>query len=306
LSKILVTGGCGFIGSHIVRSLLNNMHEVRVLDNLKTGKLERLNGLSFEFIKGGINDPHCADEATKGIDAIFHLAALISVPESLQNPVEYERVNVGGTLRLLDAAVANGVKRFIFSSSCAIYGDLPDQHEKAGFSPTSPYALNKLCAEMHVGFYHRYYNIKCISLRYFNVFGEGQDPSSPYAAVIPKFLEIMKNGQCPTVFGDGTQTRDFCHVSNITHANLLALTSDNLNGGAINIGSGSAISVAVLVDYMNRVLGTNISPIFGAEREGDIKHSVADLTRAKQLLGYTPAVEFLEGLQRLAIAKLGE
>ena len=297
MKKILVTGGAGFIGSHLVDALVRAGHKVVVVDDLSEGNEDNLNESfdKIEFIKEDILDVDFSK--LRDLDVIFHLAAKRSVPESLANPEIFEDVNIKGTRRMLDLAKKNNAK-FINSSSSSVYGDapLPQKEENTGVR-VSPYAITKFTAEDYCGLYSKIYGVSTISLRYFNVFGPRQAPGSEYAAVIPKFIRLMLKGQQPTVFGDGKQSRDFTYVENVVSANIKAMDSE-VQGEVINVANGTPITVLQLVEEINKVLGTDLKPVFLPERKGDIKHSFADNSLAKRLIGYEEVVGFHEGLKK--------
>ena len=303
--KYLVTGGAGFIGSHLVRALLEGGHEVVVVDTLVgKGSAERLSDCATRIT---LQKHDCADVAwlaqqAQGAAAIFHLAAIPSVPFSIEHPLEAEHSNLTSVLSSLEAARLAGVPRVVFSSSAAVYGDSgqPVQHEDDKLSPLSPYAVHKLAGEAYAQMYARTRGVSTVCLRYFNIFGDAQDPQSDYAAVIPKFIAAMLAGEQPVIFGDGNATRDFCHVDNVVHANMLAVTQpvERVSDAVVNIGSGRATTINELVDVLNTVMGKNIEPLHVDPRLGDILHSVADISRAKKLLGYEVKTDFSEGLRK--------
>ena len=302
-SKILVTGGAGFIGSNIAYRLVKERHKVRILDNFSTGKKENLaeNWDKIEVIKGDIRDKKLVNKAIKGIDFVFHQAALIYVRESLENPEETHEVNINGTLNLLEAAQKEKVKRFIFASSGgAIYDDsakLPLK-ESSPILPQSPYGISKLAGEYYCQFFQKVYGLETIILRYFNVFGPRQNLDSPYAAVIPKFIKLMLAGKKPTIYGDGEQSRDFVYVDDVAEANVLACFAKNLNERIFNIGSGSSVTINQLVRILNKLMGKKIKPKYGPAVKGEAKFSQAAISLAKNYLGYSPKIGFEEGLRR--------
>jgi len=301
-SKALVTGGAGFIGHHLARALLSRGYRVRILDDFSSGKRSRLALSSdlLEIIEGSILDEPALIRATAGVDVIFHEAALVSVPASMERPLEYHEVNATGTLRVLQAARAAGVKRFIYAASSAAYGDLPDlpKRESQHPMPISPYAVSKYIGELYASVYCRSYGIQSVSLRYFNVFGPEQDPKSQYGAAIPSIVSALLRGQPPTIYGDGEQTRDFCYIDNVVQANVLAAEAPRLGGEIVNIACGRRVSVNAIVAKANELLGTKIRPHHVAARAGDVRDSVADISLAKKLLGYEPLVHFEEGLAK--------
>ncbi|MEM3373789.1 MAG: SDR family oxidoreductase [Candidatus Woesearchaeota archaeon] len=299
--KYIVTGGAGFIGSHIVERLVNEKKEVLVLDDLSTGKLDNIRLFldKLTFVKGTILDLNILRSLIKEGDIIFHQAAIPSVSRSLKEPILSNKVNVEGTLNLLVVAKEKKAKRFIFASSSSIYGDsekLP-KNENMPPNPKSPYALSKYTAETYVILFNKLYGLETVSLRYFNVFGPRQDPESEYAAVIPKFIKIMINNESPIIFGDGKQTRDFTYVSNVVDANILASVSEKAIGKIINVACGERYSLIDLVNILNKKLQKNIKPVFNDERKGDVKHSLADISSAKELLGYVPKINFERGIE---------
>jgi nucleoside-diphosphate-sugar epimerase len=296
-----VTGGAGFIGSHLCDALADLGTEVSVIDDLSAGSeqnLEQVQG-RLRFVHGSILEPAVLADATAGAELIFHLAALTSVPASVEQPELYHRVNATGTLRVLEAARAAGANRLIFASSSSVYGD----HGQAPLtesmlpSPASPYAAAKCAGEQMLCTYARCFGLSCISLRYFNIFGPRQSPDSPYAAVIPRFARAMLQGERPVIFGDGTQTRDFTHVTNTVRANLLAgACREKLCGQVVNIACGQSSNLRQLLETMANIIG--VEPTYEAEppRAGDILHSRASIETARRLLGYEPVVEIEEGL----------
>jgi UDP-glucose 4-epimerase len=300
----LVTGGAGFIGSHIVRRLLAEGHKVRVLDNFSTGHRRNLADFEkeIELIEGDIRDEEAARRATDGVDTVFHLAARASVPRSVEFPFEANEVNVTGTLQMLLAARAAGVRRFVYSASSAAYGETPTlpKIETMAPSPLSPYAVSKLAAEYYCFCFASVYGMQTISLRYFNVFGPRQDPNSQYAAAIPAFVTRMVRGQRPIIFGDGEQSRDFCFIDNVVNANLLSMKAGKISGETVNIACGDRVTLNQIIAQINKHLGTNIAPDYQPPRAGDVRHSLADVSAARAAIGYEPKVMFNEGL-RLSI-----
>ena len=304
MSKFLVTGGGGFIGSNIVEELIQRKEKVRVLDNFSTGKRENIQQFldEIELIEGDIRSYHIVREAVNKVDYILHLAALPSVPRSINDPITTNEVNTIGTLHVLHAARNAKVKRVIFASSSSVYGDnekLPKKEDMIP-KPLSPYAVSKLACEKYCEVFIRLYGLEVIILRYFNVFGPKQDPDSQYSAVIPKFIHLMKNGKRPIIFGDGDQSRDFTFVDNIVQANLLACKIDivNIKDRIFNIACGDKITINQLVNSLNHIMNKKIAPIYKAVRPGDVKHSLADINKAQQFLGYKVKVEFIEGLDK--------
>ena len=308
---VLVTGGAGFIGSHLVRELLNRSFRVRVLDNLITGKLENLEEVRshIEFVHADAADFDVATQAVAGADYVLHQAAIPSVPRSVKEPLDSHRSGPTATLNILEASRASGtVRRLVFAASSSAYGDTVDlpKHEGMTPNPLSPYAASKVAGEMYVRSYGKTMGLDTVALRYFNIFGPRQDPHSPYSGVIARFIRGMHEGGRPKIFGDGTQTRDFTYVENAVSANLLAmLHPEPLEGVVFNVGTGQRIDLVRLVDALNRILGRNLEPIFADERPGDVKHSLASLERIGKVLGYRPLVDFEEGLRRTVESELG-
>jgi nucleoside-diphosphate-sugar epimerase len=301
----LVTGGAGFIGSNIVKELLHRKQQVRVLDNFATGKRENLfefkGNPDFELIEGDLRSFHVVRTAVKGIDYILHQGALPSVPRSINDPLTTNDVNILGTLNILEAAKEFGVRRVVYASSSSIYGDNPalPKREDMPVQPLSPYALSKYTGERYCQIFTKIYGLETVCLRYFNVFGPNQDPTSQYSAVIPKFIRLVSEGKRPVIYGDGSQSRDFTHASNVVAANLLACTAKGVGGEVFNIACGQRYSLLELVQTINTVLGTAIEPLFEKERPGDVKHSLADIDRAKEKLGFQIVTRFEEGLTKL-------
>ncbi|NUN16335.1 MAG: SDR family oxidoreductase [Myxococcales bacterium] len=291
MNTYLVTGGAGFIGSNIVRELVRKGHNVRIFDDFSTGRIENLHGLidSIQIVRGSIRNLDEISNAMTGVDYVLHQAAQASVVRSLEDPLGCHATNGTGTLNVFYAARQAGVKRVVYASSSSVYGNtevLP-KVESMPADPISPYAAAKYCGELYGAIFSNAYDLPVVSLRYFNVFGPRQDPASHYAAVIPKFIVAMLKGDRPTILGDGSQTRDFCHVSNVVHANLLACEAQNAAGKVFNIACGERLTLLELVNRINQVLGTKIEPILGDWRAGDVRHSHADITAAEAILGYT-------------------
>ncbi len=301
MSSFLVTGGAGFIGSNIVAELVKLGHNVRVLDNFSTGKRHNLEPFldKIELIEGDIRSYHIVREAAAGMDYILHQAALPSVPRSIRDPITSNEVNVVGTLNILHAAKDANVKRVVFASSSSIYGETPElpKHEKMMLQPLSPYAVSKLAAEKYCFVFTKVYGLETVALRYFNVFGPKQDPTSQYSAVIPKFITAILNNKKPTIYGNGKQSRDFTYVSNVVNGNILAATKPGIAGIAVNCACHGQITLNYLVKKINEILGKKIKPDYTASKPGDIKHSFAAVEAAKKYLGYKPSVLFDEGLQ---------
>lgn len=295
----VVTGGAGFIGSHLVERLINGGHRVRVVDNLSTGKRDNLRHLSgFEFHEVSVTDLAALMSIFKGVDYVLHQAALPSVPRSVDDPLGTNEQCVTGTLNVLLAARDAGVKRVVYAASSSAYGDAEGEfkHESLPPRPMSPYAVAKLAGEYYCQAFTECYGLETVCLRYFNVFGPRQDPMSKYAAVIPLFMTLMLRGERPTIYGDGEQSRDFTYIDNIVHGNLLAAKAPAAAGQVMNLATGGRIDLLELVDKLNRLLDTHIEPIHMPERPGDIKHSRASIDRAGELLGYEPVVDFEAGL----------
>ena len=302
MAKYLVTGGAGFIGSNLVRCLLDRQDEVRVLDNFSTGKRQNLEEVAdrIELIEGDLCDSGVTEQAVRGVDFVLHQAAIPSVPRSVEAPLESHTANATGTLILLEAARRAKVKRLVYASSSSVYGaneTLPKQ-ETMQTEPMSPYAVAKLAAEHYCMVYHRVYGLETVALRYFNVFGPRQDPSSPYSGVISQFIEAIKSESAPVIFGDGEQTRDFTFVENVAQANLAACASSKGAGRAYNIGCAKRFSLNELWSSMARLAGVDREPVHQETRAGDVRHSLADVSRAKEFLGYVPRVDFIDGLER--------
>ena len=301
MANYLVTGGAGFIGSHIVDALLNRGDSVRVLDNLNSGiGQERLTDRDrLDFIQGDLLDSEVVSRAVEGIDVVFHQAALASVPYSLENPLATHRVCATGTLQLLESARAAGVRRLVYAGSSSCYGQSTSEIQREGdvTKPCSPYGAAKLAGEQYCHAFYESYGFETVVLRYFNVFGPRQDPNSQYAAVIPIFITRMLNGQAPIVFGDGTQSRDFTYVANVVHGNLLAAEASAAVGHIINMAAGMRVSLNTLIDSLNNLMGTEMAADYQPERAGDIKHSSADISLARELLGYEPVVSLQDGIR---------
>lgn len=299
--KYLVTGGAGFIGSHLVESLVAQGKDVRVLDNFLTGKKENIAEFldEIDFIEGDIQHLETCRKAVAEVDFVFHQAALPSVPRSIANPLLANAINVGGTLNILMAAKEAGVKKVVFASSSSVYGDDPHLPKKEGTegAPLSPYAVTKLVGEKYMLIFSQLFGLGTVSLRYFNIFGPRQDPHSQYSAVIPHFITLLDRGESPTIFGDGEQSRDFTYVANVVKANMLALESEGISGEVFNIACGDRITVNSLFEKIRDLLRKDIAPVHGDPRPGDVRHSFADITRAKKKMGYEPAVSFDDGLK---------
>lgn len=304
--RVLVTGGAGFIGSHLAGALLARGDEVRVLDNFATGKRENLDELrgDFEVLEGDIRDSALCFAAVKGVEAVFHQAALGSVPRSVEDPSTSHEVNVDGTLHLLCAAQENGVRRFVFASSSSVYGNAPEKIkvESLPARPLSPYAVSKLAAEAYTLVFHEVYGLETVALRYFNVFGPRQDPDSMYAAVVPRFVSSLLSLERPTIFGDGNQSRDFTYVENVVQANLLALECrPEACGKAYNVACGGSTSVTEVFRLLRESVGgeaLKVEPLHEPPRRGDVRDSLASIDLARASLGYVPGVDVREGIQK--------
>jgi nucleoside-diphosphate-sugar epimerase len=298
----LVTGGAGFIGSHICERLLKEGHGVRVLDNFFSGKeanLESLGG-QVDLIRGDILDVRVVAEAMKGVHVVFHEAALGSVPRSVADPITTHNVNMTGTLNILLAAREAGVRRVVYASSSSVYGETAElpKHEGLTPQPLSPYALSKLAGEHYAAVFNHVYGFEAVALRYFNIFGSRQDPEAQYAAVIPKFIMALLEGTPPVIYGDGLQSRDFTHVENVVEANLLASEAEGVAGRAFNVACGGCYSLLDLLGRLKRIIGSDIEPIHEAPRAGDVRDSQASIEAAQNAFGYSVKVDFDEGLRR--------
>jgi nucleoside-diphosphate-sugar epimerase len=306
MSRVLVTGGAGFIGSNLTEGLLKKGHRVRVLDNFSSGKKENLifneRYSTLEIIEGDIRDLTLCQRSLKDIEYVFHQAALPSVQRSVEDPLNSNSVNVEGTLNILISARGAGVKKVIYASSSSIYGDTPILPKKEDMppNPLSPYALQKYVGEKYCSLFFQLYGLETISLRYFNIFGPKQDPTSIYSAVIPRFIDALVKGDPPIIFGDGEQSRDFTYIDNVVQANLLAMATGHLHGEVVNIACGKRISLNQLLGILKNILSSKVSPIYQEPRMGDVKHSLADISKGKQLLNYVPQVETELGLERTA------
>ena len=302
MENFLVTGGAGFIGSNICTKLVSRGCSVRVVDNLLTGKKTNLASIldKIEFIEADMGDPKVARAAMKDIDVVLHQGALPSVPRSVDDPAATHRHCVDATFTLLLAARDAHVKRFVYASSSSAYGDTPTlpKVETMLPSPLSPYAAAKLVGEYYCSVFSGVFGLQTISLRYFNVFGPHQDPTSQYAAAIPAFVTSILQDKPPTIYGDGEQSRDFTYVDNVVEANLLAARARKTAGEVINIACGKAVTVNEIIDMINEFTGRKVKPIYTAPRPGDVKHSLADITLAKELIGFTPKVSFRQGLEK--------
>jgi UDP-glucose 4-epimerase len=300
--RVLVTGGAGFIGSHLAARLVALGCNVRVLDNFATGRRSNMDaiGPEVELIEGDIQSYERASKAVAGCEVVLHQAALPSVPRSIQDPLTSNATNVIGTLNVLLAARDHGVRRVVYASSSSVYGangELP-RREDSPAMPISPYATAKLAGEGYARSFNGVYGLETVALRYFNVFGPRQDPTSQYAAVIPNFITAMVAGRRPVIFGDGEQSRDFTYVANVVDANVLAMHAAGVSGNVYNVACGEQVSLNRLVAELGELLGSTLEPVYEPARPGDIKHSRADLTRARADLRYEPSVQLREGLQR--------
>jgi len=302
LGKALVTGGAGFIGSHIAEALVAQGCEVTVLDNLSSGRLANLDVIRerITFVEGDIEDPEVLSSAARGCDTVFHQAAVVSVPQTIHQPVTSAAVNDLGTIKVLEAARQNGVRRAVLASSSAVYGDVPQlpKTESMAPSPLSPYAIQKLTNEFYAELYHRMYGLQTVCLRYFNVYGPRQDPSSPYSGVISIFMRKALENQQPIIYGDGRQTRDFVFVKDVVQANILAATHESVSGRVYNIGTSNSVEINALWHSIAALAGCGLSPEHADARPGDIVHSLASIQRAKDQLGFQPVHDFSEGLQK--------
>ena len=304
MSKVLVTGGAGFIGSNLTEALLKQGHRVRVLDNFSTGKKENLRFQevypTLEMVEGDIRDLAVFQRTMKDIEYVFHQAALPSVQRSVEDPLDSNAVNAQGTLNILLAARDAGVKRVIYASSSSIYGDTPTlpKVEEMPPDPLSPYALQKYIGEQYCRLFYQLYGLETVSLRYFNIFGPKQDPASVYSAVIPRFIDALLKGHPPLIFGDGEQSRDFTYIDNVVRANLLAMSAEHLQGEAINIACGKRVSLNQLLNILKEIVGSKVSPVHEEARKGDVKHSLADINKGKKILNYDPQVGIEMGLKK--------
>lgn len=303
--RTLVTGGAGFIGSSIARALVARGDEVRILDNFSSGKRDNLAGLDgsggrVRVIDGSILDDRALDEALAGVEVVFHEAAIPSVPRSVAEPVSNHEANATGTLKVLEGARRHKVRRVVYAGSSSAYGETPvlPKVETMGISPLSPYAASKLAGENYCRAWAQVYGLETVVLRYFNVFGPRQDPQSEYAAVIPKFVTAALEGRAPIIYGDGTQSRDFCFIDNVVDANLRAATAPGVSGEVLNVACGEATDLNQVVRMIGEALGTRLEARYEPARAGDVKHSLADIDKARQLLGYSAAIDFRDGLAR--------
>lgn len=297
-----MTGGAGFIGSHLVRFFLERGERVRVLDNFSTGKRENLSEVEgrIELVQGSLSSPKDIEAAVEGVDFVLHQAAIPSVPRSVEFPLESHESNATGTLRLLRLAAEAGVRRLVYASSSSVYGANPTlpKVESMPTEPMSPYAVSKLSAEQYAVVFHRLYGLETVSLRYFNVFGPRQDPNSPYSGVVSRFIDAIASGSQPTIHGDGEQTRDLTYVENVVWANFAATENPEAAGSVYNIGCATRVSVNELWRIMAELSGSKLEPRYAPSRSGDVPHSLADIGRARNDLGYEPAIDLREGLRR--------
>ncbi len=300
--NFLITGGAGFIGSNIAKRLVRDGESVRVIDNFSTGKKNNIDEIKdkIDVIEGDIRDTESVLKAVKDVDFIIHQAALPSVPRSIKDPVTANDVNVTGTLNLLNAAKNSKIKRFVYASSSSVYGDTPilPKREDMPPNPQSPYAVTKLTGEYYCSVFYKVYGLPTVSLRYFNVFGPYQDPESQYAAVIPKFINSVLHHNSPVVYGDGEQSRDFTFIDNVVDANILSCRNDKSSGKVLNIACGNRYTLNRLLTEVSYLTGNKANPQFIEPRSGDIRHSQADISSARELIGYRPKIDFREGLKR--------
>jgi nucleoside-diphosphate-sugar epimerase len=304
--KVLVTGGAGFIGSHIVRRLLDLEHEVVVLDNFSTGRRSNLDAVAsdIELIEGDVAELDHVEQAVAGCDAVYHEAALPSVPRSIADPLASHAANATGTLNVLVAARDAGARRVVIASSSSVYGSVPDlpKRESMPTLPVSPYAVSKLAAESYCRSWFDLYGLETVALRYFNVFGPRQDPLSAYAAVVPRFIAAYKAGEPPVIFGDGEQSRDFTYIDNVVDANLAALSSPDAPGRIYNIACNDRITLNQLATELREIMGATVKPVHAAPRPGEVRHSQAAIDAAQADLGYEPKISLREGLERTVAA----
>jgi len=302
LATYLVTGGAGFIGSNLVEELIKRGEKVRVIDNFSTGKHQNIQEFvpRIELVQGDIRNMDRVREAVEGVDFVLHEAALASVTRSIEHPLATTETNINGTLKVLIAAREAGVKRIIYASSSSVYGDNPNLPKRESMipHPLSPYAVSKLSGEYYCQVFYRIYGLETVILRYFNVFGPKQDLVSQYAAVIPKFIKAMLRGESPSIYGDGEQFRDFTFVENVVEANILACGKEKIAGEIFNIGGGKRTTINRLAKLIGKLLDKNVEPIYTNPRPGDIRHSLADISKAQKLLNYQPHINLEEGLKK--------
>ena len=302
MAGVLVTGGAGFIGSHLATRLVELGHKVRVIDNLSTGHRKNLAHLEgkVEYLEADLRDAAACTNACRGVEFVFHEAAMGSVPKSIDDPQTSHDVNINGTFNLLRAAADAKVRRVIYAGSSSVYGDSAEspKHEAIIPQPLSPYAVQKLTGEYYCSVFSKCFGVDSITLRYFNVCGARQDPASQYAAAIPAFVTAILRGQSPTVYGDGEQSRDFTYIDNVVDGNMLAMKANRTDGAVVNVACGGQITINETIAAINRSLGTNIKPKYVAARAGDVRHSCADIRLAQKLLNFKPRIGFEEGLQK--------
>ncbi len=301
MANYLVTGGAGFIGSHLVEELVRRGERVRLVGSLITGKRQNLSHVpAVDFMEGDLADPEIAQRAVKGMDYVLHQAAIPSVPRSVEDPITSNRANIDASLNVLVAARDAGVKRVVYAGSSSAYGNTPTlpKVETMPTAPLSPYALQKLVAEQYCRMFTDLYGLETVTIRYFNVFGPRQDPSSPYSGVISLFISALCDGRQPTIYGDGEHTRDFTYVANVVDGVLRACTAPAAKGEVINVATGVRISLNTLFNTVRQLVGTNVEPLYGEPRAGDVKDSQADISKARRVLGYEPSVTFEEGLEK--------
>lgn len=302
MSVFLVTGGAGFIGSHLAETLVKKGFKVRLVDNFSTGLRKNIEHIinKIELIEADITDLDICREIVRDVSVVFHQAAVPSVPRSVEDPITSHKSNVDGTFNLLVAAKEAKVKRFIYAASSSAYGDteISPKYEQILPQPKSPYAVNKLVGEYYCKVFYECFGLQTISLRYFNVFGPRQNPKSQYAAAIPAFVTAILEDKPPIVYGDGEQSRDFTYIDNVIEANLLAASAPELHGEVVNIACGRSITVNQIIEKINKLLGKDIRPVYTSPRPGDVRHSLADIRLAKEIIGYSPIVHFEEGLEK--------
>jgi len=301
MARFLVTGGAGFIGSHLAAALVARGDRVRIVDNLSTGKRRNLEAApGAEFMEGDLADLEVARRAAEGVEVVLHQAAIPSVPRSVLDPVQSNRSNIDATLNILVAARDAGARRLVYAASSSAYGDTPTlpKHEEMPVGPLSPYALQKLVGEQYCRMFTTLYGFETVAIRYFNVFGPRQDPSSPYSGVISLFISALAEGRRPVIYGDGEQTRDFTYVGNVVDGVLRACEAPGVAGETINVATGGRISLNRLFDELCRLTGAGVEPIYQEARKGDVKHSQADIVKAERLLGYAPRIAFEDGLRK--------
>lgn len=302
MAHYLVTGGCGFIGSHLVEALMQKGERVRVLDNCSTGKARNIAHVKdqIEFVDGDLRELDTVHQAIAGVDYVFHQGARPSVARSVADPILSNNVNINGTLNLLVAARDAGVKRVVYAASSSAYGNIPTlpRSETLSPQPASPYAITKYVGECYCRVFTQVFGLETVALRYFNIFGPRQDPTSQYSAVIPKFIHAYLHGNPPAIEGDGEQSRDFTYIANAVHANLLACHAEGVAGEVFNIGCGQQTSINKLASLIGEMMETDAKPVYISSRPGDVRHSRADICKAQQLLGYEPKVELKAGLRR--------